>query len=206
VEKTDAGTGRGAARLRRKPKAQQSLESDGAMSLPPFSLPLPALLSQVLVAFTIEFDNEFELRVPHQTTTLKTGARGAPWLVSLAMWSNVLRFVDEDGVTVQELLIRTGLERPVLRMWLERLGKWWGYIVVEPPSGLEAPTASRAKPSSAEWIVRPSRNALAGAIRRTGDYPASRRIIRRGRAARRRGARVAAGTRVWPIRACARVE
>jgi DNA-binding MarR family transcriptional regulator len=129
------------------------------MSLPPFSLPLPALLSQVLVAFTIEFDNEFELRVPHQTTTLKTGARGAPWLVSLAMWSNVLRFVDEDGVTVQELLIRTGLERPVLRMWLERLGKWWGYIVVEPPSGLEAPTASRAKPSSAEWIVRPSRAA-----------------------------------------------
>jgi len=159
VEKTDAGTGRGAARLRRKPKAQQSLESDGAMSLPPFSLPLPALLSQVLVAFTLEFDNEFELRVPHRTTTLKTGARGAPWLVSLAMWSNVLRFVDEDGVTVQELLIRTGLERPVLRMWLERLGKWWGYIVVEPPSGLEAPTASRAKPSSAEWIVRPSRAA-----------------------------------------------
>jgi len=28
-------------------------------------LPLSTLLSQVLVAFTIEFDNEFERRMPH---------------------------------------------------------------------------------------------------------------------------------------------
>jgi hypothetical protein len=31
-------------------------------------LPLSALLSQVLVAFTIEFDNEAEHRLPHSTT------------------------------------------------------------------------------------------------------------------------------------------
>lgn len=31
--------------------------------------PLSALMSQLLVAFTIEFDNEFEHRMPHRTTT-----------------------------------------------------------------------------------------------------------------------------------------
>jgi hypothetical protein len=32
-------------------------------------LPLPAQLSQALVAFAIEFDNEFEHRMPHRTTS-----------------------------------------------------------------------------------------------------------------------------------------
>ena len=32
------------------------------------ALPLPALLSRALVAFTIEFDNEFERRMPHRTS------------------------------------------------------------------------------------------------------------------------------------------
>jgi hypothetical protein len=31
-------------------------------------LPLSALVSQVLVAFIIEFDNEFERQMPHRTT------------------------------------------------------------------------------------------------------------------------------------------
>jgi hypothetical protein len=47
--------------------------------------PLPTLLSQVLVAFTIELDNEFEHQMPHRTTIARQG-RG-PWLVSLPMWS-----------------------------------------------------------------------------------------------------------------------
>lgn len=32
-------------------------------------LPLSALLSHLLVAFTIEFDNEFEPQTPHRTTS-----------------------------------------------------------------------------------------------------------------------------------------
>jgi hypothetical protein len=32
------------------------------------TLPISALLSQTLVAFTIEFDNEAERRMPHRTT------------------------------------------------------------------------------------------------------------------------------------------
>jgi hypothetical protein len=39
-------------------------------------LPLPALLSQALVAFAIEFDNEFEHRMPHRTVT--SGRAGTP--------------------------------------------------------------------------------------------------------------------------------
>jgi hypothetical protein len=59
-------------------------------------LPLPTLLSQALVAFTIEFDNESEHQMQHQTTT--SGSRRDPWLASLAMWSNFMQFVAQDGV------------------------------------------------------------------------------------------------------------
>jgi DNA-binding MarR family transcriptional regulator len=47
-------------------------------------LPLSALLSQVLVVFTIEFDNEFEHQVPHRTTNHGSATGSVPWLVSLA--------------------------------------------------------------------------------------------------------------------------
>src|SRR5215469_1367933 len=58
-------------------------------------LPLSALLSQALVAFVIEFDNEFERQMPHRTTDRgRTQGQGkVPWLVSMAMWSTCMRFV-----------------------------------------------------------------------------------------------------------------
>jgi len=68
---------------------------------------LPTLLSHALVAFTIEFDNEFDHQMPHRTTHLETkhgsatDARDAPWLVSLLMWSNYMRFVGEDGTRLE---------------------------------------------------------------------------------------------------------
>ena len=95
-------------------------------------LPLSTLLSHVLVAFTIEFDNEFERQMPHRTTNhgSTAGSRQGPWLVSLVMWSNSMRFVGEEGVTVGELL---GLARTTTNLnGMER----WGYIVIEPdPAG-----------------------------------------------------------------------
>ncbi|HEY1242852.1 MAG TPA: MarR family winged helix-turn-helix transcriptional regulator [Bryobacteraceae bacterium] len=88
------------------------------------SLPLSALLSQALVAFTIECDNEFEHRMPHRTSNYGSTGKG-PWLVSIVMWWNCMRFVGDAGVRVAELeeLARTktnlnGMER-------------WGYIAVE---------------------------------------------------------------------------
>ncbi len=66
-------------------------------------LPLSALLSQALVAFTIEFDNEAEHQLPHRTT--RHGSRpGGVWLVSMAMWLNCMRYVSADPITVGELV------------------------------------------------------------------------------------------------------
>jgi DNA-binding MarR family transcriptional regulator len=91
-------------------------------------LPLSALLSQALVAYTIEFDNEAEHRMPHSTTHhgRTAGALHAPWLVSMAMWWNCMRFVREEGVTVRELerLARNGTNLDGMRRW--------GYIRIEP--------------------------------------------------------------------------
>jgi hypothetical protein len=104
---------------------------------------LPALLSQVLVAYTIEFDNEFEHRMPHRTTD--HGGTEGPWLVSLAMYSNCMQYVGEDGVPAAELesLART-------RTNLNGM-KRWGYIVV----GLDGIIRATQKGRMARDIWRP---------------------------------------------------
>ena len=83
------------------------------------ALPLSALLSQVLVAFTIEADNEAEHRVQHRTT--RDGAPGAPgpWLTSMLMWANCLRQLPDAGITVAELRdrARTGTNLDGMRRW-----------------------------------------------------------------------------------------
>ena len=111
-------------------------------------LPLSALLSQVLVAFTIECDNEFEQQMPHRTSNYgSTAGRGAgPWLVSMAMWWTCMRFVAEDGITVAELTrrARTGTNLPgMLR---------WKYISVEPDPADPRPKPPRPTGSSTQPV------------------------------------------------------
>jgi hypothetical protein len=81
-------------------------------------LGLTALLSQVLVAFTIELDNEFEHAMPHRTTMDRSG-RG-PWLTSAAMYFNCLRYLREDGISVGDLheLAGTTTNLDGMRRWL----------------------------------------------------------------------------------------
>ena len=68
---------------------------------------LTALLSQALVAFTIEFDNEAEHRMPHRTATRGRASSGdGPWLASMVMWFNCMRYVGETPITVMELARR----------------------------------------------------------------------------------------------------
>jgi DNA-binding MarR family transcriptional regulator len=111
----------------------------------PTELPLSTLLSHVLVAFTIECDNESERQMQHRTTKhgSTAGSLHAPWLVSLVMWTNCMQFVGQKGITVRNLekVARTktnlnGMER-------------WGYIVVEPD-----PADGRAKPPRSDWVIR----------------------------------------------------
>jgi len=91
---------------------------------------LSALLSPVLIAFTVEADNEFELQM------VAAGHPGAG--LSLGVWSNALRFVPENGVTVRELAAAalTHVEEKVFQLGcLER----WGFITLEASAGDSRP-------------------------------------------------------------------
>jgi len=88
--------------------------------------PLPALLSQALVAFTIEFDNELEHRMPHRTARQgpadppgPAGASRAPWLVSMAMWFTCMCYVGAEPMPVTELerLARTPTNLDRMQRW-----------------------------------------------------------------------------------------
>ena len=106
-------------------------------------LPLPALLSQALVAFTIESDNEAEHRMQHRTTSHSSPGDRGPWLVSMAMWFNCMRFVTEEPMPVSELerLARTGTNLDGMRRW--------GYVFLESASG-----DPRRKPRPADLTIR----------------------------------------------------
>lgn len=110
-------------------------------------LPLPTLLSQSLVAFTIEFDNEAERRIPYYTTQhgAAKGTLPKPWLVSMAMYLNCMQFLDENGMSAREL-VRTARARTNFHGMVR-----WGYITVKPDL-----SGARAKPPKADWIVCPT--------------------------------------------------
>ena len=92
---------------------------------------LSTLLSQVLIAFTIEVDNHFEQRMPHTTAAAKPVGepRGGPWLVSLPMWANFMRLVPSTGITVGELEARAGAGKTDLRGSNPGMVRW-GYVTV----------------------------------------------------------------------------
>lgn len=108
------------------------------------ALPLPTLLSQALVALTIEIDNEAEHQMPHRTT--RHGSKGgahAPWLVSIAMWSNCMKFLGHEEISFRELVRRA---RAVSNF---RGMRRWGYIVIR-----RDPADHRTKRPGADLLVR----------------------------------------------------
>ena len=110
------------------PAARQTSRRAEVPQPPQGILPLSALLSQALVAYTIEFDNEAEHRLPHRTTSHGASSGDgttAPWLVSLAMWENCMRYVTGEPITVGDLeaRARTGTNLDGMRRW--------GYITID---------------------------------------------------------------------------
>jgi hypothetical protein len=87
------------------------------------SFPLPTLLSQTLVAFTIEFDNEFERRMSESGCT---GAR-----LSLVVWSNLIRFFADGGVSVRHLATQALATEERIKSELGCLERW-GFVVLRP--------------------------------------------------------------------------
>ena len=152
-----ASAGPQASAPSKAPKASEpskSSMSPGPSAPQPGSLPLSALLSHALVAYTIEFDNEAEHRLPHRTTDHgASGQVGGAWLVSLVMWENCLRHVTDQPITVGELetRARTGTNLDGMRRW--------GYITIDGTArkirkGRPGPDAVHAPPLRACWRAR----------------------------------------------------
>jgi hypothetical protein len=107
-------------------------------------LRLTTLLAQTLVAYTVEFDNEFEHRTPHRTTVGGQSAGGGPWLVSM-----VMRHVSDVPIPVLELEQRA--RTPTNLDGMRR----WGYVDVAAD-----PEDTRAKPPRAALVVRATAQGL----------------------------------------------
>jgi hypothetical protein len=109
------------------------------------TLPLSALLSRALVAFTIELDNTWESRIDHRTTRFG-GPRGGVHATSLAMWSNFMRAVPEDGVPVADLERRVRARLPLDGM------RRWRYVTIAAD-----PDDPRPKVPRRDWKITPTR-------------------------------------------------
>lgn len=121
--------------------------------------PLSALLSQLLVAFTVEFDNEFERQMA------ETGDPGAR--LSFVVWANLLRFVSDGALAVRELAARAMATQDEIRFRLGCLERW-RFVVLEPSAaGRPVPTRfhrlsgrerragwGSGRGIAADWIVR----------------------------------------------------
>jgi len=108
--------------------------------------PLSTPLSRLLIAFTIELDNEFERR------SAEAGA--AYRLASMVMWSNAMRSVG-DGVAVGDLLAAAGVPKARLLSTLGGLERW-GYVVVGPERESKRDGWGSGRAIRHDWDVRPT--------------------------------------------------
>ena len=90
------------------------------------SYPLYRLLSALLIAFTHDFDREL------QAIARAAGLRKAP--PSLAMWADVLRFIDGDGVEARRLPDLSGVAAPAIRSMVATLRRH-GWVASERSGG-----------------------------------------------------------------------
>jgi predicted transcriptional regulator len=114
-------------------------------------LPLTALLSFALVAFTIEIDNAAENHIPHTTTRQGASADSyGPWLTSMVMYLNCLKHLPDEGIPEEGITVRELERRARTGTNLNGMMRW-GHIFVAP-----SPADPRAKPPEADWIVKPT--------------------------------------------------
>ena len=112
--------------------------------------PLSTLLSQALIAFTIEFDNEWEKRL------LSTGPLKIV-RTSMVMWANFMRFVSEDGITIQQLSEQAGYPKSKTHPSLSGMTRW-RYVTITPDN----PDANLKRPKP-NWHIYPTEMGLQAA-------------------------------------------
>jgi hypothetical protein len=120
--------------------------------------PLSALLSQVLVAYTVELDNYFELGMS------RAGFPGAR--LSLVVWTNLLRFIPENGISIRDLQTTLLGSEDRLRFQLGCLERWgFVYFRQDKNGAAEPQTRSEVKRDGwgsgrgikQTWVVRLAR-------------------------------------------------
>jgi hypothetical protein len=109
----------------------------------PDEVPLTTLLSWVWIAHTIEVDNSFESVTSEQV--------GRHFRVSLPMWTNGLRFIDDEGITVDELRSRARAKCNI--SGLER----WGWISVGDPGQTRRNGYGTSRGVEGDTVLRPTR-------------------------------------------------
>lgn len=123
--------------------------------------PLSALLSQILVAFTLEVDNDFERQIA------EAGHPGAR--LSLVVWTNLIRFLPDEGISVCELAKKALLEETQIKFMLGCLERW-RFVSLEPGTAKEKNLPKKRLKSgrevrdgfgsgrgiAADWIVKPT--------------------------------------------------
>jgi hypothetical protein len=93
----------------------------------------------VLVAFTVEFDNEFERRM---------GEAGYPGArLSLVVWANLMRFAAGGPVSVRALAAQALAPVESIRFQLGCLERW-RFVVLQPDPAGDLPVPSRTRQSS----------------------------------------------------------
>jgi predicted transcriptional regulator len=106
------------------------------------SVPLSALLSQALIAFTLDFDKTLNeaLRSADRTES-------AP---SLAMWSNVLRFVGQEGIERRRLPEVSGISMSAIKSMVSCLERH-GWVVVAERQPHTVRLTQRGTAAAAIW-------------------------------------------------------
>jgi DNA-binding MarR family transcriptional regulator len=98
---------------------------------------LSALLSQILVVFTIELDNVFEQRMHEAGQPAST--------LSLVVWSNLMRFLAGGSVPVNQLASDALMPPHRIRFELGCLERW-GFVTLQAAPGDQRHILTRARP------------------------------------------------------------
>jgi len=111
---------------------------------------ISAMLSQLLVAFTVELDNQFELRMA------QAGHPGSR--LSLVVWMGLVRFLVDGEVSIRDLAARAVAPESQVKFQLGCLERW-GFVALLPEPS-DGPPAKRregwgcGRGIRSGWMVR----------------------------------------------------